>query len=571
MFINIIRSTFATMLLVFSAHTQADLFQPYVAIETGSFPLALDIGDINGDGRNDVVLTTSRAPNTIYDPAHDYMLFAFIQKADGTLDTPFLYPLRVAYSPAAIKIYDVNNDGKKDVVVGDGGGIAIFLQNSVGSLNPYIFYPTEYSSKIQLGDLNNDGLIDLAGIDIISDYVSVMFGAADGTFANGITYYAPHGVAGDIQIGDVNNDKLNDIIVMSGQTYTPSPSVLTQKSSGGFDPVVSYMISTLPSSSLSLGVGDINGDHKTDVVVPYLGNGSQYIALFTQNTSGTLTSPPTSLASYYGPTAVAVKDLDFDSRPDVIVSHGGWSKLGVYLQQSNGILAAETLFPIPYALSVIPNGLAVGDINNDGAQDIAIAHSNNGLVILYNTTSMPSPPIANAQSLATSEDTLVNITLTGSNSTNSDLGYQVLTFPAHGLLSGIAPSLIYTPEINYNGPDSFTFKVNDGLNDSTASTVSITVEPVNDAPVVFADAVYTQKKKSVLIAVLTNDTDADGDRLSISAVSKPPNGVATISEDGQQVQYTPNGRFQGDDTFTYTASDGMGGFATASVIVTVIR
>ena len=59
----------------------------------------------------------------------------------------------------------------------------------------------------------------------------------------------------------------------------------------------------------------------------------------------------------------------------------------------------------------------------------------------------------------------------------------MVTRPAHGTLSGTAPNLTYTPAANYNGPDSFTFTVNDGTVDSAAATVSITVTPVNDAPV----------------------------------------------------------------------------------------
>ena len=84
-------------------------------------------------------------------------------------------------------------------------------------------------------------------------------------------------------------------------------------------------------------------------------------------------------------------------------------------------------------------------------------------------------PVANAQSVTTNEDTAKAITLTGSDADGDPLTYSVVTQPAHGTLSGTAPNLTYTPAANYNGADSFTFKVNDGTVDSAAATVSITV------------------------------------------------------------------------------------------------
>jgi uncharacterized repeat protein (TIGR02543 family) len=96
------------------------------------------------------------------------------------------------------------------------------------------------------------------------------------------------------------------------------------------------------------------------------------------------------------------------------------------------------------------------------------------------------PPVAIAQSVTTAEDTAKAITLTGSDPEGSNLTYTVVSNPAHGTLSGTAPNVTYTPDANYNGSDSFTFKVNDGTLDSTPATVSITVTSVNDEPVAMA-------------------------------------------------------------------------------------
>ena len=91
--------------------------------------------------------------------------------------------------------------------------------------------------------------------------------------------------------------------------------------------------------------------------------------------------------------------------------------------------------------------------------------------------------------------------------------------PAHGTLSGTAPNLTYTPAANYNGADSFTFKVNDGTVDSAPATVSITVTPVNDAPVATPQSVSTAQNTAKAITLA--GTDVDGSALTYTVVTQP--------------------------------------------------
>ena len=93
-------------------------------------------------------------------------------------------------------------------------------------------------------------------------------------------------------------------------------------------------------------------------------------------------------------------------------------------------------------------------------------------------------PVADAQSVTTAEDTAAPITLTGSDPDGDSLAYEVVDAPAHGTLTGTAPALTYTPDADYDGPDSFTFTVSDGSLTSAPATVSVTVTPVPDAPVI---------------------------------------------------------------------------------------
>src|SRR5439155_15572045 len=101
-------------------------------------------------------------------------------------------------------------------------------------------------------------------------------------------------------------------------------------------------------------------------------------------------------------------------------------------------------------------------------------------------TAVNDPPVANAQAVVTDEDTAKAITLAATDVEGSPLTYAIVSGPAHGTLSGAAPNVTYTPAANYNGADSFTFKANDGSLDSNVGTVTITVNAVNDAPVVNA-------------------------------------------------------------------------------------
>ncbi len=181
------------------------------------------------------------------------------------------------------------------------------------------------------------------------------------------------------------------------------------------------------------------------------------------------------------------------------------------------------------------------------------------------TVHVTGAPTANPQSVSTNEDTAKAITLTGSDPDNDPLTFIVVTNPAHGALSGTAPNLTYTPAANYNGSDSFTFKVNDGNGDSNIATVSITVNPVNDAPVANLQSVTTNEDTAKNITLTASDID--GDSLIFSVVAGPAHGV--LSGAPPNVTYTPAANYHGPDSFTFKANDSTVDSNVATVSITV--
>jgi VCBS repeat-containing protein len=145
--------------------------------------------------------------------------------------------------------------------------------------------------------------------------------------------------------------------------------------------------------------------------------------------------------------------------------------------------------------------------------------------------------------------------------------------PGHGTLN-LNPngSFSYTPAANFNGTDAFTYKANDGIQDSNVATVTITIQPVNDAPVAVNDAYGVDQNNKLIVAapgVLTNDTDIDSASLTAALVSGPSHGSLTLKASGA-FTYTPAYGFTGPDSFTYKASDGSLNSNVATVTITVV-
>ena len=173
-------------------------------------------------------------------------------------------------------------------------------------------------------------------------------------------------------------------------------------------------------------------------------------------------------------------------------------------------------------------------------------------------------PVANNESYVVAEDNALispfDVLANDTDAEGNSLTISLIDPPDHAVSFTLNPdgSFNYVPTANYYGNDTFTYRIGDGNGGFDTATVTITVTPVNDAPVSSSDSYTTVLETTVnaIVGVLSNDTDVDGDPLTAILLSGPSNGVLTLAGNGTFV-YTPATGFTGNDTFSYIPNDGM--------------
>ena len=180
-----------------------------------------------------------------------------------------------------------------------------------------------------------------------------------------------------------------------------------------------------------------------------------------------------------------------------------------------------------------------------------------------------NPPTAASASITTNEDT-TSAPVTPSVS-DPDAGetftFSIVSQPANGTAAVLNNQLVYTPAADYNGPDSFTFRATDSTNLSVEGTASVTVLAVNDPPSV-ADLSIFANEDAASAPLTPAVTDPDvGDTHTFTIVAQPGRGLATVV--GNQLVYTPDANFSGQDSFSFRATDSGGLAAVAIANVTV--
>jgi len=187
-----------------------------------------------------------------------------------------------------------------------------------------------------------------------------------------------------------------------------------------------------------------------------------------------------------------------------------------------------------------------------------------------------SPPVAENDSLVVVEDSGVNtieVLLDNDYDPDTDpLTIIEVSQATHGTVINYDNYVTYEPHTDFFGTDSFTYVANDGTANSSPATVTITVDPVNDAPVAVDDSYTTEEDTALVIpasGVLGNDTDVDSVSLTAVQVSPPSHAASfSLNADGS-FSYTSYQTFNGIDSFTYVANDGTANSNPATVTITV--
>lgn len=326
------------------------------------------------------------------------------------------------------------------------------------------------------------------------------------------------------------------------------------------DPPQTFSSGTLELVRLTFTGGAVAGDTSVtfsdDVAIRKVGDANA-VALSADFQGGKVTVTTIPLAISQS----VVTDEDVSKAITLEGSQAGINQLSfaVINSPTKGILSG-TAPNLTYTPNANVNGTDSFTFKvNDGSADSDPA------TVSITINSVNDAPVANAQAITTNEDTPVSVVLAGSDVENSSLAFALVSNPTKGTLSGTPPDLVYTPNANENGSDSFTFKVNDGTVDSAVATISLTIAAVNDVPVANPQSVTTDEDTPKVITL--TGSDIEGSTLTFSIVGNPTKG--TLSGTPPNIGYVPNANATGQDSFTFKVNDGSLDSPPAAVTITI--
>lgn len=275
--------------------------------------------------------------------------------------------------PVAIATGDLNGDGRADVVTANytAGRVTVLLSNGVGGFTPASGSPITVGtqpSSVLIADFNGDGKRDLAVGNQAGNSVMVFLGNGNGTFGAATTLAMPGG-PGALKAADVNSD--GNVDILSANTYDGSIGVLLGNGNGGFTPAAGSPV-VLGGQVGSVAIGDYNGDGKLDLAVSSFTNDNVTIRLG-DGLGGFATAAGSPIAVGGTPVGIEAGDFNGDGKLDLVVANFAVSSISLLI--GNGTGGFTTAAGSPITVGSTPRWITIFDYNGDGKLDLAVANT----------------------------------------------------------------------------------------------------------------------------------------------------------------------------------------------------
>ncbi|CAF1424753.1 unnamed protein product, partial [Rotaria sordida] len=339
----------------------------------GSTPYSLVVDDINKDDRLDVIVANSGTDN----------VGIFLGYGNGNFAGMMTFPTGIGSRPCSVAVADFNDDGRLDIVVINIGtnNIGFLYGYGNGSFATILIYQTGdnyFPTAVRIGDFNNDNRIDIAVVNTNANNIGILLGYGNGNFTKQVIYSTRHGTRPYwVAFGDFNNDY--EIDMVTANHHDNSISIFLGQGNGSFGDVKTYPTGD-GSMPMYVNVGDFNNDHKLDIIVVNYGT-NQIVVHFGLGDGTFLWGDLYSTDIGSQPNTLAIGDFNKDGRLDIVVSNPGSDTIGLFLGYDSKPFANVKLGRTGNGSR--PHSVAIGDFNNDGISDIAIANYGNNNVGIY--------------------------------------------------------------------------------------------------------------------------------------------------------------------------------------------